>query len=53
MVPMKIGGDFFKILSLVVQILRLFARTFGDDSDKKAVDESESRSASENADEAC
>lgn len=47
---MNFGGDFFKILNLVVQIMRLFARIFGSDDDKKAVAESEERSQSDNAD---
>jgi len=50
---MKFGGDFFKILNLVVQIMRLFARIFGDESDKAASEASEERSASSDSSEAC
>lgn len=50
---MIFGKDFFKIFNLVIQIIRLFGRVFGDDEDKKAVDESNERTASEKADEAC
>jgi len=39
MVCMKFGVDFFKIVAFAMQILRLFARIFGDDEDKKADDE--------------
>lgn len=53
MVYMKFGTDFFRILNLVIQIMRLFAKVFGDDADKKAADESESRTASDNVEEAC
>lgn len=41
---MKFGTDFFKILNLVVQIMRLFAKVFGEKDDKEAVEESEARS---------
>jgi len=50
---MKFGTDFFKILNMCVQFMRLFARVFGDDADRDAVDKSESRTASDNVDEAC
>jgi len=50
---MKFGTDFFKILNLVIQIMRLFAKVFGDNEDKGAVAESESRTQNENIDEAC
>ena len=50
---MKFGSDFFKILNLVIQIMRLFARVFGDNDDKTAVAESEARTESPNIDEAC
>lgn len=36
------GSDFFKILEYIVAALRLFARIFGDDDDKKADDEAQS-----------
>lgn len=41
---MKFGGDFFKILNIVVMVMRMFAKLFGDDDDKEAVMESEARS---------
>ena len=50
---MKFGADFFKILNLVIQIMRLFAKVFGDDSDQKAVSDSEARSENPNTHEAC
>jgi len=50
---MIFGKDFFKIFNLVIQIIRLFGRVFGDDEDKKAVEDSTARTASENKDEAC
>lgn len=42
---MDFGGDFFKILNFVVQIIRLFAKIFGDDDAKKQANDSEHRSA--------
>lgn len=36
---MKFGTDFFKVLAFVMQVLRLFARVFGDKDDQKADDE--------------
>jgi len=33
------GKDFFRTLEFVVAVLRLFARVFGDDDDRKADDE--------------
>lgn len=36
---MKFGSDFFKVLELVVAILRMFARIFGDADDRQADDE--------------
>lgn len=50
---MKFGKDFFKILGLIIQIMRLFASVFGDDDDVKEVAESEERSASSNPKEIC
>lgn len=41
---MKFGGDFFKIFNFAIMLIRLFFKVFGDDEDKKAVEESESRS---------
>ena len=40
---MKFGKDFFQILEFVVAILRLFARVFGDDDDRKADDEQQAK----------
>ena len=50
---MKFGKDFFKILNLVIQIMRLFAKAFGDNDDKHAIEESEARTANSSIDEAC
>lgn len=50
---MKFGSDFFKILNLVIQIMRLFARVFGDDDEKLQASESEDRTVNDNPDEAC
>lgn len=50
---MMFGKDFFKILNLVVQIMRLFAKAFGDNDDIKAIEESESRTSNSNSDQAC
>ncbi|MBA7552464.1 hypothetical protein ES705_45025 [subsurface metagenome] len=50
---MKFGRDFFSILNIVVQLMRMFAGIFGDAEDKKAVAESKLRSESADADEAC
>ena len=45
---MKFGVDFFKILNIVIQLMRMFAKVFGDDDDKKAAAESEARTANSN-----
>lgn len=50
---MKFGKDFFKILGLIIQIMRLFAAAFGDAEDQEEVLQSKHRSASDNADEVC
>lgn len=50
---MKFGVDFFRILNLVIQIMRMFARVFGDKEDKEAAKDSEARTSSPNVDEAC
>lgn len=47
---MKFGADFFRIFNFAVLLIRLFFRVFGDDEDKKSVDESEARSANGNSD---
>lgn len=49
---MIFGKDFFKIFNLIIQILRLFGRVFGDKEDKQAVDDSAARTANPNPDEA-
>ena len=49
---MKFGRDFFKILNIVIQLMRMFASVFGDDEDKKEAAESKKRSANTNPDEA-
>jgi len=50
---MKFGADFFKILNLVIQIMRLFAKVFGDDADRTEAAKSEARSRSDDSSEAC
>ncbi|MBA7486835.1 hypothetical protein ES707_22396 [subsurface metagenome] len=50
---MKFGRDFFSILNIVVQLMRMFAGVFGDADDKKEVEESKKRSANSDTDEAC
>jgi len=40
---MTIGGDFFRILSFAIQIMRLFGKLFGDDKDKQEIADSEAR----------
>lgn len=52
-VYMTFGTDFFKILNLVIQIMRLFAKVFGNDDEKQAVRESQDRTASPDSAEAC
>lgn len=50
---MLFGADFFKILNLVVQVMRLFSKVFGDDKDKKAAEESEIRTMDSKPGHAC
>lgn len=50
---MKFGADFFKILNLVILIMRMFAKVFGDAEDKKEAEVSEARTQSSNSNEAC
>lgn len=50
---MSFGKNWFKILSFVITIMRLFAAAFGDDEDEREVAASKKRSASSNADEVC
>lgn len=50
---MKFGRDFFKILNIVVQLMRMFASVFGDEDDQKEAAESRERTANDNFDDAC
>ena len=50
MVCMQFGGDFFKIFNFAVLLIRMFMKVFGDEEDKKAVEESEHRSGNGNGD---
>lgn len=50
---MSFGKNWFKILSFVITIMRLFAAAFGDDEDVKEVAKSKERSGSSNQDEVC
>lgn len=47
---MTFGTDFFKIFNFAIQLLRLFAKIFGDDEEKKQAVESERRSENGNGD---
>lgn len=47
---MKFGGDFFKILNIVIQLMRMFAKVFGDDEDKVEAKASEARTMSDSED---
>jgi len=40
---MKFGTDFFRVLNIVIQMMRMFARVFGDPEDQKSATESEAR----------
>ena len=53
MVCMKFGTDFFRILNIVIQLMRMFAKVFGDDEDKAAAAESEARTKNTSVEEAC
>lgn len=50
---MIFGGDFFKIFSFVIQVIRLIIEIFGDDEDRQKVLESKERTANHSANEAC
>ena len=50
---MKFGKDFFRTLNVVIQMLRMLAKMFGDDEDKKAALESEAKSKDGTSDNAC
>lgn len=53
MVSMKFGTDFFKILNIVIQLMRMFARVFGEPEDLKAAAESEARTKDADPNHAC
>jgi len=50
---MNVGGDFFRILSFAIAIMRLWGKLFGSDEDKAAVIASEQRTDNDTTDEAC
>ena len=50
---MKFGKDFFKILGLIIAIMRLFAGAFGDSDDQAELTKSRDRTASADPDEVC
>jgi len=50
---MRLGGDFFKILSFAIQIMRMFGKLFGDDDDKKEIEDSEARTMDGDAAHSC
>lgn len=50
---MKFGKDFFKILNIVIQLMRMFAKVFGDPEDTAAAAESEARTKDGDASHAC
>jgi len=47
---MHFGVDFFKVLNLVIQIMRMFSKVFGDDVAKDEAVQSEERSKAGNGD---
>lgn len=47
---MNFGEDFFKIFNFAIQLIRMFVKIFGDDTEKKQVEESEKRSNNGNGD---
>ena len=48
---MIFGANFFKIFNLVMVMLRLFGKVFGDTEDQVAIEESEKRSKSDDQNE--
>lgn len=50
---MKFGKDFFKVLNIVIQLMRMFAKVFGDDEDQKAAVDSEVRTKDGDSSHAC
>lgn len=50
---MKFGKDFFRILNIVIQLMRMFAKVFGDPEDQAAADESEARTKDGDASHSC
>jgi len=49
-VYMQFGQDFFKIFNFAVLLIRMFMKVFGDEEDKKAVEDSERRTGNGNGD---
>lgn len=47
---MQFGKDFFKIFNFAILLIRMFMKVFGDEEDKKAVEESERRTGNGNGD---
>lgn len=50
MVSMNFGKDFFRIFNFAIQLIRMFVKIFGDEGEKKQVEESEQRSNNGNGD---
>lgn len=50
---MKFGKDFFKTLNIVIQMMRMFAKLFGDPEDAEAAAESEARTVDGDASHSC
>lgn len=53
MVCMKFGKDFFKVLNIVIQLMRMFAKVFGDPEDQTAAAESEARTKDGDSSHSC
>lgn len=47
---MTFGTDFFRIFNFAIQLIRMFVKVFGDQEEKKQVEESEARSHDGNGD---
>ena len=50
---MKFGKDFFKVLNIVIQLMRMFAKVFGEPEDQAAAQESEARTKDSDPNHAC
>ncbi len=50
---MKFGKDFFRVLNIVVQMMRMFAKVFGDPEDQTAAAESEARTKDSDTTHSC